>query len=195
MSPRRSCSHAVDWGRRSQGAFWATPGPAHRCGWASCASTQPGAQTKWRFATARREPVLRYFSKAIALDSVANSNDTIADSARVGTHLDRWSMTLLACPAEARSCVTRAEAGVPKGNRAAWTDGQTAENALDPAACLLSGRFAVNEARPNVDPEPLEHGPDTVQEYYRWSAHCPGSRVVPLPPDECVQQVEQAGIE
>jgi hypothetical protein len=140
-------------------------------------------------------PSLRYFSKAIALDSVANSNDTIADSARVGTHLDRWSMTLLACPAEARSCVTRAEAGVPKGNRAAWTDGQTAENALDPAACLLSGRFAVNEARPNVDPEPLEHGPDTVQEYYRWSAHCPGSRVVPLPPDECVQQVEQAGIE
>ena len=44
-------------------------------------------------------------------------------------------------------------------------------------------------------PTGLRGLPVTASRDYRWSAHRPGSHVVPLPPDERVQHVEQAGIE
>jgi hypothetical protein len=39
-------------------------------------------QTKWRLAKARPDPVFKYFSKAVALIWVANSNDTIKRQGR-----------------------------------------------------------------------------------------------------------------
>jgi hypothetical protein len=57
--------------------------PCDRNRFKKCRRCAPD-HTKCRWANARPEPVLRYFSNATALDSVANSSDTTSRHGRCG---------------------------------------------------------------------------------------------------------------